>query len=317
MAKNNTLKKIIVAAVVVGGAMYAANEYIIKKSTEKNLLKKEEGKYYSFKYGNIYYKVSGEGEPVLLIHDINECSSGMEWCYLEKKLAKTNTVYTIDLLGCGRSDKPKLSYNSFLYVQLINDFIKEVIQEPVNIIATGRSVAPVIMATKLQEELVNRIMLINPTDLSELNAVPSTFDTIKKYILNCPLIGTFVYHMLHTKDCIFNTFVNEYFSDSYADFSEVIDYYHESAHKDRSGSKYLYSSRQYGRLNLNINHGLKVLDKDIIIVSGDDFYETDYVPEEYAELNNNIECISITDTSFLPQLEAPTKVMDIIEEYWK
>ena len=57
--------------------------------------------------------------------------------------------------------------------------------------------------------------------------------------------------------------------------------------------------------------------KDIIILSGDDFYESEYVPEEYAKLNENIECISITDTSFLPQLESPTKVMDIIEEYWK
>lgn len=317
MAKHNTLKKILVATVLVGGAMYAANEYIIKKSTEKNLLKKDDGKYYSFKYGNIFYKVSGEGKPVFLIHDINECSSGMEWIYLEKKLSKTNTVYTIDLLGCGRSDKPKLSYNSFLYVQLINDFIKEVIGEPTNIIATGKSVAPVVMATKLQEELVERIILINPTDLSELNNVPSTFDKVKKYILNCPLIGTFVYHMLHTKDRIFNDFVNEYFSDSYADFSEVIDYYHESAHRNRSGSKYLYSSLQYGSLNLNINHGLKVLDKDIIILSGDDYYESEYVPEEYAQLNDNIECISITDTSFLPQLEEPTKVINIIEEYWK
>ena len=317
MAKHNTLKKIIVATVLIGGAMYAANEYIMKCSIAKNLLKKDDGKYYSFKYGNIFYKVSGEGEPVLLIHDINECSSGMEWLYLEKKLAKTNKVYTIDLLGCGRSDKPKLSYNSFLYVQLINDFIKEVIGEPTNIIATGKSVAPVVMATKLQEELVKRIMLINPTDLADLNNIPSTFDKIKKYILNTPIIGTFVYHMLHTKDCIFNSFVNEYFSDSFADFSEISEYYYESAHKDRSGSKYLYSSLQYGSLNLNINHGVKVLDKDIIILSGDDYYESEYVPEEYAELNDNIECISIMGTSFLPQLEAPGKVMDIIEEYWK
>ena len=62
---------------------------------------------------------------------------------------------------------------------------------------------------------------------------------------------------------------------------------------------------------------LKVLDKDIIIVSGDDYFEADYVPEEYAELNENIECISIMDTSYLPQLESPAKVMGIIEEYWK
>ena len=79
--------------------------------------------------------------------------------------------------------------------------------------------------------------------------------------------------MLHTSDSIFNTFINDYYSDSNADFSEVCDYYYESAHKDKSGSKYLYSSLQYGSLNLNINHGLKVLDKDIIIISGEDYYE--------------------------------------------
>ena len=68
---------------------------------------------------------------------------------------------------------------------------------------------------------------------------------------------------------------------------------------------------------MNVNHALKVLDKDIIIISGDDYYESEYVPEDYAKLNDNIECISITETSYLPQLEDSTRVMDIIQEYWK
>lgn len=317
MSKHNTLKKIVAATVVIGTAMYVANEYIMKKATEKGLLNKEEGKYYSFKYGNVFYKVSGEGKPVLLIHDINECSSGMEWFYLEKKLSKTNKVYTIDLLGCGRSDKPKLSYNNFLYVQLISEFIRDVIGEPADIIATGKSVSPVIMATKLREESVDRLIFINPADLEQLAEIPDQISKIKKAVLTCPIIGTFIYHMLHTKDAIFNTFINEYYDDPNADFSEISAYYHESAHRDRSGSKYLYASILGGTLNMNINHGLKVLDKDIIIISGDSYYESDYVPEEYAEYNENIECISIMDTSYLPQLENPVKVMDVIEEYWK
>lgn len=317
MSKYNTLKKIVVTTVILGTAMHAANEYIMKIATSKDLLKKDNGKFYSFKYGNVFYKVSGKGKPVLLIHDLNECSSGMEWFYLEKKLSKTNKVYTIDLLGCGRSDKPKLSYNSFLYVQLITEFIKDVIGEPADIIATGKSVAPVVMSAKLREELIDRIMLINPADLVELSDVPDTLSKIKKTILTCPIVGTFIYHMLHTKDCIFNSFINDYFSDANADFSEISEYYYESAHRDKSGSKYLYASLQGGSLNMNINHGVKVLDKDIIIVSGDDYYESEFVPDDYAKLNNNIECISIMDTSYLPQLEAPTKMMDIIEEYWK
>ena len=317
MGKHSTLKKIITATAVIGTAIYVANEYIIKVATSKNLLKKNEGILYPFKYGNVFYKVSGEGKPVLLIHDINECSSGIEWLYLEKKLSKTNKVYTIDLLGCGRSDKPKLSYNSFLYVQLITDFIKDVIGEPTDIIATGKSVSPVVMSAKLKEEAIDRIIFINPADLVEISDLPDRFSKIKKSIILCPIIGTFIYHMLHTKDCIFNTFINNYYSDPNADFSEISDYYYESAHRDKSGSKYLYASIQSDGLNMNINHGLKVLDKDIIIISGEDYYESDYVPEEYAEYNENIECIYITETSYLPQLEQPSKVMDIITEYWK
>ena len=317
MSKNHTFRKIVVATALIGTAMYIANEYIMKIATSKDLLKKDNGEYYSFKYGKVFYKVSGEGKPILLIHDINESSSSMEWYHLEKELSKTNKVYTIDLLGCGRSDKPKLNYNSFLYVQLINDFIRDVIGKPTDIIATGKSVSPVIMSTKLREEAVDRIILINPADLVELGDIPDRFAKLKKAVITCPIIGTFIYHMLHTSDSIFNTFINDYYSDSNADFSEVCDYYYESAHKDKSGSKYLYASIQGGSLNMNINHGLKVLDKDIIIISGEDYYESDYVPEEYAELNENIECISIMNASYLPQLETPEKLLDIINEYWK
>ena len=317
MSKNHTFRKIVVATALIGTAMYIANEYIMKIATSKDLLKKDNGEYYSFKYGKVFYKVSGEGKPILLIHDINESSSSMEWCHLEKELSRTNKVYTIDLLGCGRSYKPKLNYNSFLYVQLINDFIRDIIGEPTDIIATGKSVSPVIMSTKLREEAVDRIILINPADLVELGDIPDRFAKLKKSVITCPIIGTFIYHMLHTSDSIFNTFINDYYSDSNADFSEVCDYYYESAHKDKSGSKYLYASIQGGSLNMNINHGLKVLDKDIIIISGEDYYESDYVPEEYAELNENIECISIMNASYLPQLETPEKVLDIINEYWK
>lgn len=315
--KHSTFKKIAAATILLGASMHLTNEYIIKISTAKDLLKKDTGKFYSFRYGDIFYKVSGEGKPVLLIHDINECSSGMEWFYLEKKLAKTNKVYTIDVLGCGRSDKPKLVYNSFLYVQMINDFIKDVIGEPTDVIATGKSAAVTIMATKLCKELIDRIILVNPVDLLELDETPDEFSKIKKAILTCPVIGTFIYHMLHSKERIFDQFLNEYFSDPSTDFEEISEYYYESAHKNKSGSKYLYASIQGNYLNMNINHALKGLDKDIILISGEDFYESDYVPEDYTELNDEIECISIMDTSYLPQLEAPGKFMAIIEEYWK
>ena len=52
------------------------------------------------------------GTPVLLIHDLSPLSSSYEWCRYAKKLEKQHTVYTIDLLGCGRSEKPYLTYTN-------------------------------------------------------------------------------------------------------------------------------------------------------------------------------------------------------------
>lgn len=317
MGKHRALKVMTATAIAAGVAMHYTNKYIIRNATSRDLLKNEKGAFYHSKYGKVFYKVSGQGSPVLLLHDLDETSSGMEWFYLENKLSKTNTVYTLDLLGCGRSDRPKLNYNCYLYVQLINDFIKEVIGKKTDIIATGKTAAPVIMTTKLSEESINRIILINPADLYELSEVPDSFTKAKRLFFTLPVIGTFAYHLLHSKDQIFDRFINDYYSNPNAHFDEISQYYYESAHKKCSGSKYLYASLQGKDINMNINHALKVIDKDIIIISGEDYYESDYVPEEYAEINENIECISIMETAYLPQLEAPSKVMDIISEYWK
>ena len=311
------IKKLVVFSAATLAGMYAYNKIVENTSTRKNLLKTDPGEFFEWNHGRIFYNKNGTGKPLLLIHDINTKSSGEEWSKINKKLAKKHTVYTIDLIGCGRSDKPAIQYTNYLYVQLITEFIGNVIGESTDIIATGKSVSPVIMSAKLKEEFIDRIILINPADLVELAEVPDRFAKLKKAIILCPILGTFIYHILHTKDCIFNNFINSYYSDPNADFSEISEYYHESAHRDKSGSKYLYASLLSDGLNMNINHGLKGLDKDIIIISGEDFYESDYVPEEYAEYNENIECIYITETSYLPQLEQPDKVMDIIREYWK
>ena len=77
------------------------------------------------------------------------------------KLAETYTVYTIDLLGFGRSEKPNLTYTNYLYVQLLSDFIKSEIGHRTDIIASGSSAALGIMACSNSPELFNQLLFIN------------------------------------------------------------------------------------------------------------------------------------------------------------
>ena len=66
--------------------------------------------------------------------------SSMEWDKVIDTLSREHTVYTIDLLGCGKSDKPAITYTCYLYVQLLTDFIRDIIGEKTDIVATGASV---------------------------------------------------------------------------------------------------------------------------------------------------------------------------------
>ena len=107
--KKSTKNLLFLTSAVIAG-MHIYNRVVDSNAERKNALKIDNGHYYKWKEGNIFYTKTGTGEPILLIHDTDSGASGEEWAKVAKKLAKNNTVYTIDLLGCGRSDKPSIQY---------------------------------------------------------------------------------------------------------------------------------------------------------------------------------------------------------------
>ena len=138
-----TKNKLITALLLASGAAAGTallNKYLKITATSKNLLSESQSLCYKWRFGNIHYTKTGTGKPLLLIHDLDYASSGVEWEYLIPMLKDNYTVYTIDLLGCGRSEKPNLTYTNFLYVQLINDFIKSEIGRRTNVIAIIRPI---------------------------------------------------------------------------------------------------------------------------------------------------------------------------------
>ena len=110
-------------------SLFAINKTLDKIASSKNLLNTKNREIYHWRFGDISYHVSGEGKPILLIHDLKEDSSSVEWSGILQKLSRTNTVYTIDLLGCGLSDRPFITYTSYMYTQLVNDFIRNIIKK--------------------------------------------------------------------------------------------------------------------------------------------------------------------------------------------
>ena len=119
-----------------------------------------------------------------------------------ENLQKNHTVYTIDLLGFGRSEKPNLTYTNYLYVQLLSDFIKSEIGHRTDIVATGAAASLAVMACGNSPELFDRLILVNPESLLSCSMVPGKNAKLYKFILDLPIVGTLIYHIASSRQNI-------------------------------------------------------------------------------------------------------------------
>lgn len=312
-------KKLATCAAIAGSAslfIYIMNKVTYFIATVDNLLGKSDGENYKWRFGNIFYTKKGNGSPVLLIHDLTSFSSGYEWHRMENELAKDHTVYTIDLLGRGRSDKPDITYTNFLYVQLITDFIKNVIHKKTDVIATGESSSFVVMACKNDDSVINRIMMINPLGLTTLAQVPTKHTKSLKFLISLPLIGTLLYNILTSrKNVEFHFFSEFFYSPSNAE-DEYQKTYYETAHLDNGHCKYLFASLKGRYTKANIIPALKDINNSMYILSGAGNSDNLLIAEQYKELVPSIESVDLEKVKTLPQMEAPELVLEQIKVFF-
>ena len=112
---KKAIKNILTFSALTIGGLHVANLIIENHATRLNLLDTKIGHFYKYRYGKIYYEKHGSGAPIVLIHNLAPEGSGFEWSKIIHQLSKTSTVYVVDLPGCGRSDKPALTYTNYLY----------------------------------------------------------------------------------------------------------------------------------------------------------------------------------------------------------
>lgn len=306
---NKKVKKFITFAALTGGAMYAFNKFIDFTASYRGLTSDENENYYAWRNGTIYYQKKGCGSPILLIHDLNPISSSCEWSHIIDKLAETHTIYAIDLLGCGKSEKPSSSYVNYLYVQLVNDFIQNVIQEKTDLIVTGESFSFAVMAARMNPKLIGKITAINPTDITYNVQSPNKCSELIKHIFELPIIGTFIYNLAANTKTINKQFTDKYYCDASKIPVNLPDIYYEAAHLQGSNGKYLYASILGKYTNINMIHALKLVTNPI------HFMITDAASEDikdYLNYNKNIMIDHISEAGYLPQLEKPDAVISLL-----
>ena len=305
--KHSFLKTILVTT----GSLYAANKLIDYSAKGKNMCSSDRGYFYSSKHGEIYYTKQGKGAPLLLVHNLDTTSSSYEWSKIIKRLEKKYTIYTLDLLGCGQSDKPSLTYSNYMYVQIITEFVKNIIGKKTSVVASADASSIIIMANHMDETLFHKIIMINPPDINSMKMKTTNLQMLKKNILFTPLIGTSLYNFYVREEHIKIVFRNELFSKKNADISRYVDTYYQAAHINNSNGRYLYASKLCGYTNIDISIGLKEKD-NMFILSGTDRKRGVTIVDAYTNINDNIDVTYISNSKMLPQLEVPEQCTNAI-----
>lgn len=278
---------------------------VINQYAKKYSFNRSDGYYYTWKEGAIHYTVKGKGSPVILIHDLNPLSSEYEWNKIIDNLSEKHTVYTLDLLGCGMSDKPDIIYINYTFVQLIKDFIKDIVKNKCDIITSNDASSIAIMTQKIYN-LFNNIILINPAPIDSNIMNTTKYDLLVKRLIYLPVIGTTIYnHKIskHRITSILNTYL--YNTNNIDKLSEV---YYESSHINNSDGRYLYSCKRCNYVSTDVESALKNM-KNIHIIRGIGINKNDTY--EYEKINPTITTTSINNSNVLPHLENPN---DTIKE---
>ncbi|MEL6927615.1 MAG: alpha/beta fold hydrolase [Cyanobacteria bacterium J06600_6] len=120
------------------------------------------GTYWQWRGNSIYYVCAGEPQtdkpPLLLVHGFG--ASTDHWRKNIAQLQSQFQVWAIDLLGFGRSAKPKQEYSGNLWREQLHDFITEVIRQPT--VLAGNSLggyASLCVAAEYHEQTAGLILL--------------------------------------------------------------------------------------------------------------------------------------------------------------
>ncbi len=315
MKKSNKLVSLVCLTAAATGVIHAMNKIISYLSDQMGFLADPQGLRYNWKFGNIYYTKQGSGKPLLLIHDLQSYSSDMEWKELAASYAKDRTVYTMDLLGCGRSDKPAITYTGYLYVQLLTDFIRDVIGEPVDVITSGDSCALATMTCMNDSSLFGKLIFLSPVSIGKCQAGPTHRQKLVKALFDFPIIGTMLYNICHSERILDEQIKKRYFSRPYMVSSALMKSYYQAAHSHNSAGRFLFGSLKAHYTSVALANAIRSIDNSMTVIYGRDSADGLRIAEEYRRLNPIIEIQGIVNAKNLPQLEQPKAVFRATQIY--
>jgi pimeloyl-ACP methyl ester carboxylesterase len=260
-------RKVLWSSGAVLGAAAAYNA-IARKGVDNltNLIGGEEGGF-DWRGYRIAFTRRGSGPALLLIHGIHPAAWSYEWHDNVDPLSRSNTIYTIDLLGFGRSSRPAIRYSARLYISLISDFVDKVIGEPCTLVATSLSGAYAIVLAARDPQRFPGVALIAPTGLVRANRPASITGEAGRLAVEAPIVGTAMFNSLVSRRGL-KQFLETTYVDRTIVTKELIDIYYWTSHQ--RGARHAPAAFLSGNLNIDVRQALRRLTQPGLLIWGEE-----------------------------------------------
>lgn len=265
-----------------------------------NPLGGEEGAY-AWQGYRVAFTRRGQGPAVLLVHSIHAAAWSYEWRHNVDVLARSYTVYTLDLLGFGRSDRPALRYSARLYVSLLLDFVRDVAGEPCTLVGSSLGAAFVVAVAARDAHRFPAVVLVSPVGVTRLSTPPTPVNDATHALLRSPFAGEALFNALVTKPSL-SFFLRQTYEDDRKLIPEVLDAYWQSAHQP--GARYAAAAFVGMQLNLNVREAARRLEQPVLIAWGEEAKEVPRTElETYQRLVPHAEIARFAPCGSLPHDE--------------
>ncbi len=197
---------LVVGVVVATSVALGRNAYEVESARDTEYLELE-GSW-------IRYNVIGGGPPVLLVH--GWLSSSRIWEQLAPRLAQRFTVYTLDLVGFGESDKPLSGYGVRNGSRLLYAFCAHFGLTRTGVIGHDLGGAMAVKLAADHPDIVGRLVLVaTPADEDQID-LPTAL-----WLATLPVVGPIFYTLGRTLGPLRKLWMRPFVADP-ADLTEEV-----------------------------------------------------------------------------------------------
>ncbi len=213
---------------------------------------------YAWKFGEVAFQRLGQGPPVLLLHSLGPGHDSEQWRAAGEMLASRFEVFAPDLIGWGRSDKPRIEYDAGLYIQLLSDFAEDVIRRRSAIVAAGLSAAYSVALAVDRPEAVSALALVVPNGIELHGEEPDLKDALLHRMLRLPVLGASALNLYTSHASIARHLRRETYVASDRVDAGTVEHHYQSSHQP--GSHLALAAFLSGYLNHTSDEALARVD---------------------------------------------------------